>query len=136
VGRRKLRLLVPPYEGTPMSRRITFEEFLDIRRAIRRRRKRFVEIARKFDISLWTVARIANERCLKRVLQTEPDALVDNGPIDYASKNLRRCPDGGAMIYVGPCLACRMGVAARPARAGDVEAAERLEEFDEDGWEY
>ena len=84
---------------------------------------RHAEIAREFNLSLWTIAKIADRR---RYLLAEPhdeeearqseiayydDLPEDDGPADYEAQNLHRCPTCGAMIYITPCLACRMATA-------------------------
>src|SRR5678815_5115307 len=78
---------------------------------------RHAEIARRFDLSVWTIARIADRRRFQRDEHADPttELLEDDGPADYQAQNLRRCPGCGAMIYVTPCLACCMANAVPAA---------------------
>lgn len=74
---------------------------------------RHTEIAREFDLSVWTIARIADRRRFERD-ENKPsteDLPEDDGPPDYQAQNLQRCPTCGAMIYVTPCIACRLATA-------------------------
>jgi hypothetical protein len=71
---------------------------------------RHTEIARDLNLSPWTIAKIADD--WRRMIQLDPipeDELpMDDGPADYDPKNLRRCPGCGAMVYMWPCVACRI----------------------------
>jgi hypothetical protein len=88
---------------------------------------RHTEIARELDLSVWTIARIADKRRFQsdELSEDEPpeDGLPeDDAPPDYVAKNLRRCPGCGSMVYLWPCLACRMGTTTLPvASPGDAE---------------
>jgi hypothetical protein len=108
-----------------LCRRLTFLEFLAVRRALAAG-ARHVEIARELDLGIWTIERIA-----ARLRYDDDPALAelpeDDAPPDYSAANLRRCPDCGAMVYVWPCLACRMATMERVTPAEEVE--------DEDGQE-
>lgn len=89
-------------------RRLTFHEFLAVRRLLAVGR-RHVEIARELNLGIWTVDRIA----ARLRYDDDPAAAElpeDDAPPDYAAENLRRCPECGAMVYVWPCLGCRMAV--------------------------
>jgi hypothetical protein len=97
-----------------MPRRLTHAEYLAIRRRLRDG-QRHARIARELDLGVWTVALIADRR------RYAPDALEggevpakelcdDDSPPDYVAKNLRRCPECGAMVYLWPCIACSQGV--------------------------
>jgi len=75
---------------------------------------RHAEIARRFDLAVGTIARIASERRLRRRklhLLTESDLPEDDQPPDYLAANLRRCPGCGGMVYQWPCLVCRLRAA-------------------------
>ncbi len=75
---------------------------------------RHTDIARRFDLAVGTIARIASERKLRRRklhLLTEADLPEDDQPPDYLAANLRRCPGCGGMVYRWPCLACRIRTA-------------------------
>src|SRR5262249_37544151 len=78
-----------------------------VQRAIARGR-RHVEIARELNLSVWTIAKIADDRRFDPPPVGDEKQLADNGPCDYVALNLRRCPGCGAMIYISPCLACQM----------------------------
>src|SRR5262245_55519518 len=87
---------------------------------------RHAEIARRLDLSLWPIARIADRRRFETDEGVDPSADLpeDDGPPDYQAQNLHRCPSCGAMIYVTPCIACRMAnavPAAMPIENGDVD---------------
>jgi hypothetical protein len=96
-----------------MSRTLTLEDVQAIERAIAAG-TRHVEIARQMNLSLWTIARIADNRQFEPVPDAKDELLVDNAPADYVAQNLRRCPGCGAMIYLSPCVACRKAIATRP----------------------
>jgi hypothetical protein len=75
---------------------------------------RHAEIARRFDLAVGTIARIASERRLRRRklhLLIESDLPEDDQPPDYLAANLRRCPGCGGMVYQWPCLVCRLRAA-------------------------
>jgi hypothetical protein len=93
---------------------LTFAEFVAARRLLAAG-GRHVEIARELGLGIWTVDRIAAR------LRYDEDAASaelpeDDAPPDYAPENLQRCPDCGAMVYVWPCLACRMAVTSSQAQ--------------------
>jgi hypothetical protein len=90
---------------------------------------RHADIARRLELSVWTIARIADgrrrcepssgfgaqEEAEEGRCELAGDALAgeigeDDAPPDYDAKNLRRCPGCGAMVYLWPCIACRHGV--------------------------
>jgi hypothetical protein len=83
---------------------------------------RHAEIAREFDLSVWTIARIADRRRFERddvvgtlrVPSSDDDLPEDDGPPDYQAQNLHRCPTCGAMIYITPCIACQMATLTQP----------------------
>ena len=107
-----------------MSHILTHAEFLTIRRRLAGG-VRHADIARELNLSVWTIARIADRR---RFLPAEfdeceiPTAEIctaemcaaelfeDDSPPDYVAQRLRRCPGCGAMVYVWPCIACGQGV--------------------------
>ena len=99
-----------------MTRHLTFDEFTAIRRCLHRG-WRYVRIARAFNVSMWTIARIDTEYRYQLDPIDEAELPVDDAPPDYVPDNLRRCPSCGAMIYVWPCLACRMAVQVNGARS-------------------
>lgn len=91
-----------------LCRRLTFPELLAVRRALAAG-MRHVEIARELDLSIWTVQRVA-ARQRYDLNPATAELPEDDAPPDYSAANLRRCPGCGAMVYVWPCLACRMAV--------------------------
>jgi hypothetical protein len=100
-----------------MPRTLTLPELRSIRRMLRTG-CRHTEIARLLDISVGTVTRIATDRRLRYRRQlADGDLPEDEPPPDYQSQNLRRCPDCGGMVYVWPCLTCRMRGHAGEARS-------------------
>jgi len=107
-----------------MSKLLTQTEFLTVLHLLREG-WRHVQIARELNLSVWTVAAIADRR---RYLPAEPaegaisaaELGEDDAPPDYSAANLRRCPGCGAMVYVWPCIACSQGVST-PAIAPPVE---------------
>jgi hypothetical protein len=108
-----------------MSHILTEDEVQTVERAIAVG-KRHVEIARELNLSVWTIAKISDD------LQFEPDPdpqpLVDDAPVDYVALNLRRCPGCGGMIYISPCIACRMAISTRPVpRAAAVDEPQERE---------
>jgi hypothetical protein len=94
-----------------MPGKITMAQFLAVCHLLRAR-WRHVQIARELDLSVGTVSRIAGERRFQAETISEADLPEDDGPPDYLAANLRRCAGCGAMVYVWPCLACRMAVRA------------------------
>lgn len=86
---------------------------------------RHAEIAREFDLSVWTIARIADRRRFDRDenAPTTEELPEDDGPPDYQARNHQRCPTCGAMIYVTPCIACRLATAV-PANVAVEEPEE------------
>jgi hypothetical protein len=98
-----------------MYRRLTVSEFQAVCRMLRAR-LRHVEIARELDLSLWTIWRIADRRLVPEEIDeiSEAELFEDDAPADYVAANLRRCPDCGAMVYVWPCVACRIVTTTRP----------------------
>lgn len=82
---------------------------------------RHVEIARELDLSVSTIARIADDRRRGRELTTGDQLPEDDAPPDYVARNLQRCPGCGAMVYLWPCLACRLSTTARPVEAPEHE---------------
>jgi hypothetical protein len=72
---------------------------------------RHVEIARRFDLAVGTIARISSDRKLRRrklALLSEADLPEDDPPPDYQSQRLHRCPGCGGMVYQWPCLTCQL----------------------------
>jgi len=103
-----------------MSRILTPSEILEIRNLLRIG-VRHVDIARKLDLSVWTVARIDAERRFHCDESAAEELPVDDAPPDYVARNLRRCPGCGAMVYRWPCLACFMANSPRLPLAADVD---------------
>lgn len=99
-----------------MTRRLTPHQYAALCQALAAGR-RHAEIARTLDLSPWTIARVADD--LRRHADGIPPDLLeeglpaDDGPPHFAARQLRRCPGCGGMVYLWPCLACRMA-AARP----------------------
>lgn len=91
-----------------LCRRLTLPELLAIRRALAAGMRQ-VEIARELELGVWTIERIAARRRYDLDPATA-DLPEDDAPPDYAAANLRRCPSCGAIVYVWPCLACRMAM--------------------------
>jgi hypothetical protein len=77
---------------------------------------RHTQIARELDLSFGTISRLADDRKLRDTDVADEDLALpdDDPPPGYQAKNLRRCPTCGAMVYLWPCLACRMKAQARP----------------------
>lgn len=98
-----------------MYQKLAFPQFLAVRRALAAG-ARHVDIARDLNLGFWTVDRIAARLRYDEAVEVAelPD---DDAPPDYAATNLRRCPGCGAMVYVWPCLGCRMAV-ERQGKAG------------------
>src|SRR5262245_16983603 len=91
-----------------MLRTLTFPELLAIRRLLRAG-VRHVEIAKRMRLSVGTISRIASDHKLRRRQHLdEADLPADDPPPDYDPDRLQRCPDCGGMVYVWPCLTCRM----------------------------
>jgi len=107
-----------------MPKILTHAEFLTIRRRLADG-QRHSAIARELDLSVWTVARIADRRrFLPEILEEleipAAELCEDDSPPDYVAQNLRRCPHCGAMVYLWPCIACSQGVST-PTIAPPVE---------------
>ena len=94
------------------TRRLTENEFYAVRRAILAGLRQ-VEIARELNLSVWTIARVADTLRFVTDSVTDEQLPVDDAPPDYVAKNLRRCGGCGAMIYVTPCVACKLGTAVQ-----------------------
>jgi hypothetical protein len=80
---------------------------------------RHAEIARRFNLAVGTISRIASVRRLRRLklhLLSEDELPEDDPPPDYRAARLRRCPGCGGMVYQWPCLTCRL----RAAEESDV----------------
>jgi hypothetical protein len=92
-----------------MPGKITLSQFQAVLRMLRAR-MRHVEIARELGLSVWTISRIAGERRFAAEDLGDADMPEDDGPPDYVARNLRRCTGCGAMVYVWPCLACRLSM--------------------------
>jgi hypothetical protein len=72
---------------------------------------RHTEIAKRLNLAVGTISRIASDRRLRRQkleLLGELDLPEDDAPPEYVASNLRRCPACGGMVYQWPCLVCRM----------------------------
>ena len=93
-------------------RKLTVGEYYAVRRAILAG-MRHAEIARELNLSVWTIARVADGLRFVTDLVTDEQLPVDDAPPDYLAQNLRRCPGCGAMIYVSPCIACKLGTAVQ-----------------------
>jgi hypothetical protein len=103
-----------------MFQKVTMSQYWAVKRALKAG-ARHVEIARELDLSVWTIARIADDRRFEANEVSESDLPVDDAPADYVAKNLRRCGGCGAMIYVLPCVACQAGPSPRMAPAAGVD---------------
>lgn len=93
-----------------MLGRLTLLQFQAVCRALDAG-SRHAEIARDLDLSVSTIARIADDRRLARDEPTEGEMPEDDPPPDYSAQQLRRCPGCGAMVYLWPCLACQPATA-------------------------
>lgn len=113
-----------------MFQRVTMLQFLAVKKALAAG-ARHVEIARELDLSVWTIARIADDRRFEADEVLESDLPVDDAPANYVAKNLRRCGGCGAMIYVLECIACQVATATqRVSPAPEVD--DEQEELDEE----
>jgi len=113
-----------------MPHTLTLPEFQAVRRALAAG-MRHTEIARELNLSVWTIARIASERRYVRDDLADGDLPEDDAPPDYVAQSLRRCASCGAMVYLWPCLACRL------ATATDLELTDESiedEDDDEEDW--
>jgi hypothetical protein len=95
-----------------MLHKLTLQEFWAVKRALAAG-ARHVEIARELNLSVWTIARIDDDRQFEAEEVSERDLPVDDAPPDYVATNLRRCGGCGAMIYVLPCIACQLATATQ-----------------------
>ncbi len=105
-----------------MQTTITPQQYHAVRQMLRAG-LRHCEIARELNLSVWTIAKVADRR---RYLpdgengaasgQDVPaeELCEDDSPPDYVAQNLRRCPQCGAMVYIWPCISCGHGVSAPP----------------------
>ena len=86
---------------------------------------RHVEIARRFDLAVGTIARISSDRKLRRrklELLAEADLPEDDPPPDYESRRMHRCPGCGGMVYQWPCLTCQLRRKGELSREGEAPA--------------
>jgi len=111
-----------------MQHRLTIDQFIIVRRMLRRR-WRHHEIARALNLSMWTIARIADDRQMRRDPVPEEELPEDDAPADYVANDLRRCGGCGALVYVWPCIACQMAT-----KTGSLRMPEP-EEGDDDDWD-
>jgi len=103
-----------------MFHRLTMPEVLAVRRALAAG-TRHAEIARALGLSVWTVNRIADlarrQPEPRQVSELPEDELpYDDAPPEYVPLNLRRCAGCGAMVYLWPCIACKLATATRGVR--------------------
>ena len=110
-----------------MCKRVTVLEWEAVVRMLRAGMRR-VEIARELELGVDAVERIAGDLRRGREMATESDLPDDDAPPGYVASNLRRCAGCGAMVYLWPCLACRMATTERLA----IEAEDELEDEEED----
>jgi len=92
---------------------LTLPTLKSIRRLLRSG-VRHAEIARRFDLAVGTISRIASERRLRRLklhLLTDEELPEDDPPPEYLAANLRRCEGCGGTVYRWPCLACHLRAA-------------------------
>ncbi len=73
---------------------------------------RHAEIARRLNLAVGTISRIASDRKLRRrkldlLADVDLPDDEDSAPPEYAASHLRRCPACGGMVYQWPCLTCR-----------------------------
>ena len=98
--------------------RLTLALLKTIRRLLRAS-VRQAEIARRLNLAVGTVSRVASVHRLRRLklhLLKEDELPEDEPPPDYEAANMQRCPGCGGLVYRRPCLTCRMrrqGMAAR-----------------------
>ena len=94
---------------------------------------RHVQIARELNLSLWTIGKIARAFREEEEILSEGEALDDDAPPGFEAKNLLRCPECGAMVYLWPCLACRIAMTTLPLVDEEIEEDEEDEEEEELG---
>jgi len=108
-----------------MLRRLTISDLEAVRRALKAG-VRHVDIARALKLGVWTVDRIAARERYMSDAPSESELPEDDAPPDYSVEDMRRCSGCGAIVYVWPCLACRMAVTERiPCPATKAEAEHR-----------
>ena len=90
--------------------RLTLPVLKTIRRLLRAS-VRHAEIARRLNLAVGTISRVASVRRLRRlklVLLSEEELPEDDPPPDYEAANLKRCPGCGGLVYRRPCLTCML----------------------------
>src|SRR5690348_16768348 len=100
-----------------MSDRVSLSQYRAVLQGLESGWRQF-EIARELGLSPRTVARIADDRRMGREEPSESDLPEDDAPPDYVPQNLRRCSGCGAIVYLWPCLACRMSTKVGRASVG------------------
>ena len=90
-----------------MTRQLTLPELESVRRMLRGR-VRHSEIARRLDIAVNTISRIAGDRKLRRQPLGDIELPEDDPPPGYEARNMRRCHGCGGMVYLWPCLTCQL----------------------------
>jgi len=97
---------------TTISQKLTLEEYEEICRWLRKR-YRYAAIAKRLNLSLWTITRVATELRYRQEPMTEEDLFDRDAPPGYRASNLHRCPTCGGLVYLWPCLGCRLEERAR-----------------------
>jgi len=98
---------------------LTLPVFHAVRRMLRAG-LRHCEIARETELSVWTIARTANDPKFQDGRHLAPrdevphaeraddlDLPEDDAPPDYVATSLCRCTGCGGMVYQWPCLTCQ-----------------------------
>ena len=111
-----------------MSHTLSLSDVHAVRRALAAG-MRHTEIARELNLSVWTISRLANERRYEREELADSELPEEDAPPEYFAQNLRRCPTCGAMVYLWPCLACRLATTARLELTDEV-----IEDDEEENW--
>lgn len=108
-------------------RQVTQQDVETVERMLRAGMRQ-VEIVRELELTPWTVAKIARATRYEERLLQEDESIEDDGPPGFEARNLRRCPECGAMVYLWPCLACRMATNTLPLELAIEEEDEPEEE--------
>ena len=90
---------------------------------------RHVQIAREMNLSLWTISKIARDLREQDEIPIEEETFEDDAPPGFEAKNLRRCSECGATVYLWPCLACRIAMNTMPLVDEVIEEDEEEEEL-------
>jgi hypothetical protein len=106
----------------PVSQKLTLEEYEEICRRLRQK-WRYARIAKRLNLSLWTITRVAIELRYRQKPITEEELPEHDAPPGYRASNLNRCPTCGGLVYLWPCLGCRLEERARRERQLGVQGS-------------